>query len=410
MSRFLAASLLSFASVGLGCGARSSLESPGARSSTGSAQSSTDGPSSTACAGPFSFVRLPPVTLGAGRIGGSVVADVDGDGRPDIVSTLVTQNKWDSGQIVIQRNQGQGALGAPMYQEIPFYGVYLVAADLNGDGKPDLALANPLDNQVAVLLGEGGGTFGAPVSYAVGTLPLFLAAADLNGDGRLDLATENYGGVSVLPGQGQGTFAPASGYVVGHETNALVTMDANGDGKLDLLVSTEPPNVVDVLLNQGDGTFAPPVAVISGPQLEWMAAADMNGDGAPDLVGVIPDDDNTLLYVQVFTNQGQGSFSAGPEVGAGLVAGMVAVADFDGDGRPDVAALTGGSSDTVTLLHGQGGGALDIGGSFDAVPLSYFLLAEDLNGDGKPDLVYSTFGLDPTIPNTVGVLLNGCFP
>ena len=131
-----------------------------------------------------------------------------------------------------------------------------MTGDFNGDGRPDLAVANYGDNDVSVLLGNGDGTFQNQVTYAVGSSPA-LVTGDFNGDGRTDLAVANQDSndVSVLLGNGDGTFQNQVTYAVGSAPYALVAGDFNGDGRTDLAVANSYDNDVSVLLGNGDGTF-----------------------------------------------------------------------------------------------------------------------------------------------------------
>jgi hypothetical protein len=166
-------------------------------------------------------------------------------------------------------------------------------ADVNGDGKPDLAVANYDSNTVSVLRNRGEGTFAAKVDYAAGAHSWWVAAADLDGDGKPDLAVANYDGntVSVLRNRGDGTFAAKVDYPTGSGPRSIAVMDLNGDGKLDLAVANgRSPVVADaasptvsVLLNNGDGTFAARVDLATGSHAWSVAAADLDGDGKPDL-------------------------------------------------------------------------------------------------------------------------------
>jgi hypothetical protein len=129
----------------------------------------------------------------------------------------------------------------------------IVAADLNGDGRLDLATANLDSSTVAVLLGNGDGTFGAATSFPVGRGPTTIVAADLNGDGRLDLATANQISttVAVLLGNEDGTFGAATTIPMPPSTApaSLAVADLNGDGRLDLATTNPSRDSVSVLLN-----------------------------------------------------------------------------------------------------------------------------------------------------------------
>jgi FG-GAP-like repeat len=174
----------------------------------------------------------------------------------------------------------------------------VAVADVNGDGKPDLVVANICASStdcskgtVAVLLGNGDGTFQTAVTYGSGGQGASsVAVGDLNGDGKPDLAVANGGSpqVGVLLGNGDGTFQPVQTYPSGGFDIAIA--DVNGDGKLDLLIVNCGPcgsgeGVAGVLLGNGDGTFEP-VRTMSLPRYYpgAMAVADVNGDGKPDLV------------------------------------------------------------------------------------------------------------------------------
>ncbi len=135
---------------------------------------------------------------------------------------------------------------------------YSVAiGDLNGDGKPDLAVANASSNTVSVLLGNGNGTFGAKTDYGTGSYPYSVAIGDLSGDGKPDLAVaNNYSNtVSVLLGNGYGTFGVKTDYGTGSGPNSVAIGDLNGEGKPDLAVENHLSITVSVLLGKGIGTF-----------------------------------------------------------------------------------------------------------------------------------------------------------
>jgi len=288
----------------------------------------------------------------------------------------------------------------------------MAVVDLNGDGKPDLALADTYMATVGVLLGLGDGAFAPRVDYPVGTSALAVAAADMNGDGKPDLAVVSPmdGAVSVLLNNGDGTFAPKVAYPTGTNIYSVTAADLNGDGKADLAVVSQFFHTVSVLLTEGDGTFAANVDYPTGNVPTSVAAADLNGDGKPDLV-VSNLGDST---VSVFSNNGDGTFAAKVDVPAGpppAFDGMgpqaVVAVDLNGDGKPDLAVASSSSSAVNVLLNnGDGTFAPEVDYLTDvgSTPLSIF--AADLNGDGKPDLVITNGSFGGMEAGTVSVFLN----
>ncbi len=211
------------------------------------------------------------------------VGDFIGNGNLD----LAIANSL--GLLSIEQGYGDGAFNALADPEDTLNGVAaVVVGDFNGDGMLDLAItANIEQSYVLVFLGNGDGTFTlAPNSpYVVGANPITLTAADFNGDGHTDLAVANAGDntVSILLGNGDGTFslAPGSPIAVGLGPNGLAFGDLNSDGKLDLVVGNTLDNTVTILLGNGDGTFtaaaSSPIAAGDGPIS--IAVADFNGSG-----------------------------------------------------------------------------------------------------------------------------------
>src|SRR5579863_3305714 len=304
------------------------------------------------------------------------------------------------------------------------YATSVAVADVNGDGKPDLLVANAWaciegcgKGSVGVLLGNGDGTFQTAVTYGSGGLEaISVAVADVNGDGKPDLlvANECAGGncdaVAVLLGNGDGTFQTAVTYGSGGLEATYVTVaDVNGDGKPDLLVANYNSNDVGVLLNNGDGTFQTAVTYSSGgSNPNSVAVTDVNRDGKLDLL-VANDGSND---VGVLLGNGDGTFRTAVNYGSGgYGADSVAVAQLRGSGRPfDIVVANCGPNcavdGNVAVLLGNGDGTFQTAVNYDSGRYDPASVAvADVNGDGKPDLAVAACGDPACRGGYVGVLL-----
>jgi hypothetical protein len=246
---------------------------------------------------------------------------------------------------VVLIGNGDGTFQPPVDYTVGLQPASVVVGDFNGDHKPDLAVSNSGANTVSILLNNGGGTFQPHVDYPVGTDPQSLATGDFRGGGILDLAVVDYtaGTVSILLGNGNGTFAPGTPLAIGAQPQGVVSADFNGDGKLDLAVTTALGQVL-IFLGNGDGTFQSSVAYgdnTFGDSFGFPSVADFNGDGKPDLII------GGTYIAAILLNRGDGTFQ--PPIFNFLSTGLVAAADFNQDGAPDLAAAAGYASTTSTL-------------------------------------------------------------
>ncbi len=346
------------------------------------------------------------------------IGDLDGDGNPDLAvtdfDTSYNSSPVPNGSVSVLLGHGDGTFQAHVdYTTDP--GPRGVAiADLNHDGKLDLAVANggqtfsipASPGSVSILLGNGDGTFAPKASYPTGSGSTALVVGDLNGDGHPDIAVANDGSpiLSILIGNGDGTFQAVVNTPPETSTAAvsIAIADLNGDGHPDL-VTTDDSASVDVFINQGSGAFATPVVyetfqpvgAVSEP--DSVAVADLNGDHKLDLAVANRGGGN----VSVFLGKGDGTFQAQVPYATNRGPQSVAVADLDGDRNVDLTVVTPPSPD-VSVLLGNGDGTFQPQVFFAFSNGTFSTAIADVNHDGRPDVV----GTDGT--GGAGVLLGRC--
>jgi FG-GAP-like repeat len=323
----------------------------------------------------------------------AAVADFNGDGIPDLA--IAEGNvSYNDGGISVLLGKGKGLFQAPVYTNSNGALGVIAAADFNKDGRPDVAVPN--GNGAAVLLGNGDGTFGAflQVVATSAITARSLVTGDFNNDGNQDLVVVANGflisqPIYVLLGNGDGTFEPAKQFWSSTSIpQEIAAADFNHDGKLDLVVNLNP-NGIAVMLGNGDGTFQNPVTYATDELPTGLTVADLNGDGIPDIVA-------TGSQIDVFIGKGDGTFANEVSYDGGNFPWHVIAADINGDGKVDIVASAEGTGaiGAIEILLGNADGTFQppveiASGSFGRIA------AGDLNQDGIADIF--TWGLPGAI-------------
>jgi uncharacterized protein (DUF2141 family) len=321
---------------------------------------------------------------GKGSFANSIaIADVNGDGKLDLVVADACNDSYckDGNWVAVLLGNGDGTFQKAVKRRSGGASWAVVVADVNGDGKPDLIVGNVCSGtndihtcteggSVGVLLGLGNGEFKKAETYNMNEPGSYsLSVGDLNGDGKLDVimtsfCTEqgcaNGGDIGVFLGNGDGTFQPVVTYMTGGRANAVAVADLNGDGKLDVAVANGGSDTISVFLGNGDGTLQTPTIYSLAGYAYAIAIGDVNQDGKQDLI-VTTGDYTAIGEVSIFLGDGNGKFRspiAYSTVEYGAVS--IAIADLNGDGRPDLAVANycnssacnaGQAGSVAVLLH-----------------------------------------------------------
>jgi hypothetical protein len=273
-------------------------------------------------------------TFGAGSVWNVAVADLDMDGRLDLLAADINTNV-----VHVLLGNGDGTLQAPVDHLTVGRPRALAVSDLNGDGKLDVAAVNVGGRSLSILIGNGTGQLSFLTNYFVGGSLGRITVGDFDEDGIPDLATLTP--LSLFFGNGDGTFRSETSYsdLAG---NGVKAADLNSDGHLDLVVAPG-----QILFGDGKGKFQPPRMLPATNDAETIATADFNGDGKLDLV-LSSETSSGITFVM---GAGDGTFGATNFYETGYIfTTSVAVGDFNGDGKPDVAAANyGGMSLTIFM-------------------------------------------------------------
>ena len=329
------------------------------------------------------------IALPAGfRPAAIAAADFNGDGIIDLALT------GESQRLLILLGDGRGGLCAlPESARAGKQPYAIVAADMNGDRRIDLVVANHDTDHLTILTGDGRGGFSArEIKVPSKPHPHMVAAADVDHDGKMDVITDSWMENRLLIVHGDGRSAPVD---VGRKPYLTVSAaDLDGDGNVDLVTPNQGLGTVSILFGDGHGRFAhaaqSPIA--AGAEPFYAAIADVNGDGKPDIVvgnysGHITD--TARDGVTWIRNEGARRFTTFPDrVAVGQGTYRVATGDFNGDGFADIAAANGAASDVMIVFGSRRGPQRSI--SIPTMPGPHFNALADLNRDGKADLLVIT--------------------
>jgi hypothetical protein len=366
-----------------------------------------------------SFATKVDFTAGTNPFG-LAIADVDGDGKSDILQT-----NYNSATVSVYRNtSSSGAINTSSFAgkvdfttgSIPYC---VAVGDLDGDGKVDLVVANNAAGTISVFRNTAtsgtitSGSFAARTDFTTGTNPWGVAIADVDGDGKLDIIVTNNGSTTVsvfrntsTPGSiTTGSFAAKVDFTTGTSPMGIAVGDIDGDGKLDFVVTNSGANTVSVLMNTSSfgiinaGSFAAKVDFTTGSYPIGVVVGDLDGDGKPEVVVA----NKTNSSISVFRNTSTAgtittaSLAAKVDFAAGTNPYFLALGDADGDGKVDLAVSNSGSSTISVFRNISTVGSITTGSlaspvSYGTALTPYGIGFSDLDGDGKPDLAVANAG------------------
>ncbi len=350
------------------------------------------------------FQQLPGTPAGS-YLQGGLIGDLNGDGIPD----LTLANGFQAG-VEILTGRGDGTLQRPVIVPTDPEPFKAVTGDFNSDGIPDLAVAGNFPGGLNILLGKGDGTFQPNRATSSGYVAaLSLTVGDFNNDGIADLAAGDLGSrepssigaqagrgsVVVFLGKGYGTFRAPLTIKIDSPPGSVVSADFNDDGIADLATSDAIDGRVHILLGNGDGTFRVASSYSGSAGCQSLAVADFNHDGALDLATA--NNDGTI---GILLGDGKGRFDPEVTYPVSSSTAYVAASDADGDGNADL-LVSNRDDNTVSLLLGRGDGTFGQPTTYDTGQTPLFVAISDLNGDSIPDLAIFNFA-DGTAESLLG--------
>ncbi len=362
---------------------------------------------------------------------GVLLEDVNGDGKPDLISVNQTANT-----ISVLLNATASGTSPAIFGAKTDFGTgagtapgAIAIGDVNGDGMPDIAVAAYSSDGVSVAVnttapGVSTPAFGFTTLSATAPSPQAIALADMNGDGRLDVITGNgfssattlsvlLNATNLTTGTPPTpTFAAHQDFSTGYQADAVTVADVDGDGRPDVIVANALPFVTVLRNTTPSGsavvTFAPPLQLAAGSSPMGVAAADINGDGRRDILVANNASNTVSVFINTTTAPGAPAFAAQQTFAVGANPTGLQAVDINGDGKPDLVVSNYGSSsgNTISVLRnitrpGSQIVGLEAHQTFTTGTAPWAVAAGDINGDGRADIAAANlFG------NSVSVLLN----
>jgi 6-phosphogluconolactonase (cycloisomerase 2 family) len=347
---------------------------------------------------------------------GTAISDIDGDGKPDL---LVVNNA--SNTLSVYRNISAtgslvtGSFAAKVDFATGSNPTGVAVSDIDGDGKPDVVVSNYGSNTISVFRNtSSSGTIAlsAKVDLATGISPYGVAIGDIEGDGRPDIAVTNNGGTTVSVFQNIGSqgsittasFSNKTDFTSGSYPSGVVISDIDGDGKADLVIANTGSNTLSVLRNTSvsgiisNSSFAGKTDFSTGNAPLFPAVGDIDGDGKPDIAVSCANSNTISLFRNTSTSGSFTTSSLTPKVDLSTPTNpyVVAIGDLDGDGKPDIATVNY-SSNLLSVFKNNNSAGQILTTSF-AARIDYntgvnpfSVRIGDLDGDGKADLLVSNY-------------------